>query len=277
MFDYSTKDISPLSGSVSKEGTGGVSLVDNRSVVQLRRGKRGKTVEDPAVDEKEHEGAQGNIQVKLRKLAEQLVGEEAIKDWFKSPAIDGLCGGWAALHRVAPDKLSEGWELIQEWDEEDGIGVFTAGELRDIVGILVFAYNKMNELEPKAKYGEVPKELAREGTDFTPRKIVKIKSYKVTVGKTGGGRTVLDKILSEAKVKQSGNRCTVHIETEKHHMSLRTRSIGRNVRIVDIVESERRGIVRNPGVHEAYGVLDSGIYLPGMTDYDIDINIYLDK
>lgn len=255
------------------------------AVVQLKGKGRKKKQAQATTDEdeqpaeaKEGPGAQKNIQQKMVDLCTLLLGAGGISpqvgQWFNNVIVNGLCGGWAAVHRAEPETLTKVWLGLLDWDPADGLGAIKKVDVKDIVAVLTHAYNTMNELEPAAHYGETPEEIESVGRALTSGGMSKVKSFVVTVGKRGGGQAVLDRILAEPKVKKSGNTCVVHVETEKHHMSLRTRSVASEVRIEEIVESEKSGATVRPNRLEAYKILDDGIYM-GLTDFKIDINIYL--
>jgi hypothetical protein len=255
------------------------------AVVQLKGKGKGKKAAQQTADEdeqpaeaKEGPGAQKNIQQKMVELCRLLLGQgrisQDVEQWFKDVIDNGLCGGWAAVHRAEPETLTKVWLALVNWDPSDGLGGIKTVSVDDIVAVLTHAYNAMNKLEPAAEYGVSPEEIESVGRALTSGRMTKVKSYVVTVGKRGGGQTVLDRILAEPKVKKSGNTCVVHIETQKHHMSLRTRSVASEVRIEEIVESEKSGVTVRPNRLEAYQILDDGIYM-GLTDFRIDVNIYL--
>jgi hypothetical protein len=245
------------------------------SALQLK-GKHTKHVD--AIDTSEHEGHQGNIQSKMVAVCRALLdGTDDLETWFGNVVNNGLCGGWAALHRAAPDLLLDAWEALEGWEESEGVDALKEEDQKKIVAAVTTAYDTMNTLEPDADYGESPEQVRDMGTAVVPKNTSKVSSFTLSIPEdSGGGRLLLNKMLAEPKAKKAGNICTFHIETQRHHMSMRTRAVSGEVRILDMVESERRGVVRAPTTAEAIGVLDSGLYLD-LTDFDVEVEVFLDK
>jgi hypothetical protein len=244
------------------------------STLQLK-GKHKKHVD--VIDTREHEGHQGSIQRKMVEVCRALLdGNDDLEIWFGNVVANGLCGGWAALHRAAPDLLLDAWEALEDWEENEGVDALTEEDQKKIVAAVTTAYDTMNTLEPGADYGESPEQVRDLGMAVEPKNTRKVSSFILNIPQdAGGGRLLLNKMLDEPKVKKGGNICTFHIETQRHHMSMRTRTVSGKIRILDIVESERRGVVRAPTTAEAIGILDSGLYLD-LTKFDVEVEVFLD-
>ncbi|MBV7534725.1 hypothetical protein KW842_02995 [Duganella sp. sic0402] len=240
-----------------------------------QKGKHKQHVD--AIDTSEHEGHQGNIQRKMVEVCKALLGDaDELKDWFKNVVTNGLCGGWAALHRAAPDLLLDVWRTLEGWNESDGVDALTEEDQKKIVTVVTTAYDTMNALEPEAEYGESPEQVRELGEAVVPKHTSKVSSFTLSIPEAaGGGRLLLNKMLDEPKAKKAGNICTFHIETQRHHMSMRTRAVNGEVRILDMVESERRGVVIFPTTAEAIGVLDSGLYL-ALSNFKVEVEVFLD-
>jgi hypothetical protein len=258
------------------------------SALQLKKKKKAaKSEEERTPEAPETEGAQVNIQRKMVELCKQLASGGAISDeveeWYGNVIVNGLCGGWAALHRREPETLERIWSILVEWDPEDDINDDENKTNRsvqkvilykkDIVSSLVFAYNEMSRLEPH-NYDEAPEEVSSMTREIDESHLTLMRGFNMRVGKNGGGQAIVNRILNDPKVKKPGNNCIIHIETEKHHMSVRTRSVKAWTKIVAIVESEKSGIVFPGSTVEAAKVLDGGIYLGKVKDFNIEITIY---
>jgi hypothetical protein len=232
-----------------------------------------------AIDERVHDGSQDRIQPKMVAVCREMLGDGVtpeIEQWFTQVVGNGLCGGWAAVHRAAPELLLKAWAALEDWSIEDGVDALSEEDKQSVVSVITTAYDTMNELEPDAEYGDSPDDVKELGSEIVPKETKRVASFKIRIPEEGGGgRMLLSRILDQPKVKVAGNRCTMHIETQRHHMSMRTRAVNGEVRILDVVESERRGVVVAPSTAEAIGVLDSGLYLD-LTDFEVEVEVFVD-
>lgn len=225
------------------------------------------------------DGSQDSVQPKMVAVCKLLYGNGAISpqldQWYTEVIMNGLCGGWAAVHRADPENLSRIWHALVDWDEGSGLAGLRT-DPNDVVKMLVRAYDEMNELEPTEDYGAVPTEVGNMAGELPLNpKMKRVKSMRITVGKRGAGKTMLDKILSDPQVKAKSSACTIHIETHSHHMSMRTRQVNNKLRIEDIVESEYIGIETRPERSRAEQILDAGFYIgDSITDYSVDVTIW---
>lgn len=254
--------------------------------IQTKKGKkknRQQSDDYKQPEAKRTDGSQDFIQKKMVHVCKMLSGGGQISaelaKWYKNVIVNGLCGGWATVHRYAPGAINHVWTALEYWDPSDGLKSLKI-DPRVVVSVLVEAYRAMDKLEPDADYGPVPEEASEHSVKLDTKKMSNFKTKSVPVGPSGAGKTLLKVILNEPKVKKTGNHCTIHIETHNHHMSLRTRSLAKELRIVDIVESEKIGVVNNPDSLAAAHILDAGFYLydPNgkITEMDVILKFWLE-
>lgn len=256
------------------------------SPVQLRRKKRARQQDAQRNDPQEQEvrrhrpqqieqpGNQGRVQKMIAGIYENTHAErsKAENTWVEDVEINGLCGGWAALHRLNPIKFKNIWTGLADWDEVSDITAHmnrydeepAMGWENYLISLANTAVGIMGVLEPGAGYQVLPDGGARELPDFDVDKLSKgpNKTEKVSVQASGAGAVVYNEIIKESKNKHR-NPYIIHIETDHHHMSVRTRCLHGGVRIEEIVESEYAGVVVMPERREAESVLEHGIYLDG--------------
>ncbi len=220
-------------------------------------------------------GAQDRIQGIIKELCQKNFNVD-IRNWVDE--CNGLCGGWATLHRANPSRFVEIWEALTSYEKGDDFEEHMETLLGEpdmgmdwenyIISFGDSAIKAMQKLEKDAGYVALPDKLVEETEDF--RNIPKKSRYKcsVEVGETGGGEAVYKAIVKTPYLKDEKNRYhIVHIETKHHHMSLRTYFINKRLRIEEIVETEYVGVVRNPSTSHLYSILDHGIYFD-YTDED---------
>lgn len=201
------------------------------------------------------------------------------QQWLEEIHDNGLCGGWATLHRANPEKFTEIWTALARWNGEGNIAMHMnrycklrepeMGWERYLTALADSSVGIMRELEPDAGYKVLPDDVAEELPDFDIAKALASpdKTRTVAVEASGAGAEVYECIVRESFLKnKKGDPHIVHIETDHHHMSVRTRYIDRTVRIEEIVESEYAGVVVHPDRRRAEFVLEHGIYLDGGED-----------
>lgn len=249
--------------------TGIVNRTDEQQVVrQLAKKRKASTYGPPRYEP----GAQERIQGIIKNLYEN--NHASVKDWVEPE--NGLCGGWAALHRANPEQFVAIWEALTSYEEGSNIvehmRMQTSLDEPDmgwedfIISFGNSAVEVMKQLEPDAGYVTLPEDTVervyeKEDIPMKPKRI-----QSVSVGEKGGGADVYNKIVNIPYLKDKKNRHhIVHIETDYHHMSVQTFFINSEVRIEQIVETEYVGVVRNPKPHEVLQILEHGIYL-GYTD-----------
>lgn len=227
----------------------------------------------------------GRIQADEDTLSEEIILDEETEDrmktlseeeqrWLNDIGINGLCGGWATLHRANPERFAAIWTALARWNGEGSIAQHmnrycklsepAMGWENYIISLGNSAVGIMKTLEPKAGYVTLPDGIADEPPEFDIKKAFTNPNIKraVHVEAYGAGEVVYGCIVQEPCLKnKQGDPHVIHIETDQHHMSIRTRYINRVVRIEEIVESEYAGVVVRPNQRTAEYVLEHGIYL----------------
>lgn len=200
----------------------------------------------------------------------KTLSEEEQK-WLTDIGINGLCGGWATLHRANPERFAAIWTALACWNGEGSIARHmnrycklsepAMGWENYIISLGDSAVGIMKALEPEAGYVTLPDGIVDEPPEFNMKKAFTNPNKKrvVHVKAQGAGKEVYRCIVKEPCVK--GDPYVIHIETDQHHMSIRTRYIHGVVRIEEIVESEYAGVVVRPDQRTAEDVLEHGIYL----------------
>lgn len=211
--------------------------------------------------------------------------------WYEVVVDNGLCGGWASLHRRRPKWFEAIWEAIEAWNPTEGRSTpeevqdlqkhlrstlgeeFTEDPLDDVVSVLTSAYEFMDRMEPKAGYGSAPDVFPIGELSPEP---ARIKEETVPVTYTNAGRTIFSAIASGVKQKQGDY--LAHIETGEHHMSARV-SVSKRGNLKGkwhIVESEKAGVVVSRDKNEIYTVFSNGVFLggPTRTTEEVKITVY---
>ncbi|MFE9749260.1 hypothetical protein ACFYOT_30485 [Saccharothrix saharensis] len=99
--------------------------------------------------------------------------------WSSPATVNGLCGGWATLHRLHPDWLPPLWRSLSEWQpagdrfdpvpadlgalvvelKKRSVDSSPGREVAEVARALVRSWAVMHELEPGAEYGKPPSAL----------------------------------------------------------------------------------------------------------------------
>lgn len=211
------------------------------------------------------------------------------KKWLRKCIAphNGLCGGWAALHRADPNCFTQIWMALASWDVEDDLTEHMnsntsmqepeIGWEDFIITLADDAVGIMEILEPSAGYRMLPNHIPNQIPKFEPDAIPMNpnKKLSIRVEDTGAGEKVYNTIISSPLLKNKKNDPhIVHIETDDHHMSVRTRYIDGKVRIEEIVETEYAGVVVPRNSSEAQRILENGIYLSENKAQSICLNFY---
>lgn len=203
---------------------------------------------------------------------ETLSRDEQI--WLRDIGLNGLCGGWAALHRANPERFTAIWEALACWNGRGNIAQHMnryctlrepgVGWENYIISLTDSAVGIMKILEPTVGYRMLPDDITDELPEFhiagmpaapNKRRIVHVEAE-------GAGEVVYNCIVREPFLRNKQREpYVIHIETDYHHMSVRTRYINRAVLIEEIVETEYAGVVVRPDQETAETVLEHGIYL----------------
>ncbi|MCM1158038.1 MAG: hypothetical protein NC300_04850 [Bacteroidales bacterium] len=225
-------------------------------------------------------GAQKNIQELAADMYKKIHGiqnedMDSMPVWVTDIIANGLCGGWAALHRANPKRFVSIWTALAAWNKEDDLTEYmnrtcsmqepAIGWENYIISLTNSAVRIMAKLEPDAGYQILSDDEAVELPEFALEQLSKkpIMLRHLDVKEKGAGALIYKTILSEAYLKhKAGAEYIIHIETDHHHMSVRTRFINSEVRIEEIVEPEYVGVVQNPNAFYAQQILEHGTYLP---------------
>lgn len=261
--------------------------------IQFARNKKSAKQKQPVHTTfvQKEDGAQEFVQKRIKEIYKKRYGKPsgAEEVWLEEciDPTNGLCGGWAALHRADPKCFTEIWMALASWDVEDDLTEHMnrntsiqepeIGWEDFIITLADDAVGIMEILEPSAGYRMLPNHIPNQIPKFEPDAIPMNpnKKLSIRVEDTGAGEKVYNAIISSEFLKNKKNDPhIIHIETDYHHMSVRTRYINRMVRIEEIVETEYAGVVVPRNSSEAKRILENGIYLSENRAQSICLNFY---
>ena len=207
---------------------------------------------------------------------------DAPAHWYQIVRENGLCGGWAAVHRQRPQWFEALWTAVKTWkpqegrstrEEVDDLGThlrskvsrdITEDPLNDVVNVLTTAYGLMAQLEKTAGYGSVPPTFSK--LDFLGEVRPHYSKTLKALFYASAGQEVFNAITAGVKCQQGEH--IAHIETSEHHISVRV-NVGKGGKLKDtwnIVESERAGVVSSNDKQTIYRILRDGIFLRGRSE-----------
>jgi hypothetical protein len=222
----------------------------------------------------------------------KTVYDDPVTEWYRRLGIDGLCGGWAAVHRRRPKWFEQLWQAIEAWTPTEGrsaeaelhdlerylkerLGDDLGDDpIEDVVTMLTGAWQFMGQLEPH-NYGPVPKafptaEWQPHKRSGRPKKVV-----EVTYG--DAGKEIVAAIAALVKNEKQGDYIA-HVETAAHHMSARVgvSSGGKLTGAWRIVESEHLGVVTTSDQREIYRAFRDGVFLAGPDErtQEVEVSAY---
>jgi hypothetical protein len=250
-------------------------------VLQRAKRKKGKKPDQRELEQANPTmtaGAQDLIQPKLVGICE-LVRQQrhvpltpAITAWYAGIALNGLCAGWAEIHKNEPGWIEDLWTALTSWtpppgaspDEQlDHLNAHMQSEVEwcrsgrgadELVTLLTTAWEAMDRLEPNAAYGPVPAWLSdRAKLQASARPHAK---KTVTVRVLNGGRAVVEHIRT--MIGEKNAHFIVNIATDAHAMSVRIRRTAKTLSLV-AVETEKTGIASCSSWEQLMRVLQGGL------------------
>jgi hypothetical protein len=145
-------------------------------------------------------GSQDAIQAKLIYVCQLLLGDPTASSdeekWYTEVKTNGLCAGWAAMHRVYGESMEDAWNVLKGWaapsplaagdpaDDELAKLKKTLGscsreyfsgapDAAALKGMLVDAFRAHKAENPKSGYMDVPASILNKRAYPTPPKVAK--------------------------------------------------------------------------------------------------------